>query len=79
MKLKDIFNWIFKANPKPEKEIRDIDHADPYAMIKHATKQRHIGRRLIPMHNNRKMTKGRHVQYVMGENGITKPIYHTGY
>jgi hypothetical protein len=79
MKLKDIFNWIFKVNKRPEKEERAIDHDDPYAMIKHATKHRYIGRRSMPRHNNRKLTKGRHVQYVIGENGITKPIYHTGY
>ena len=80
MKLKDIFNSIFKINPKPEKEERSIDHDDPYAMIKHATKRKYeVGRRSMPRHNNRKLTNGRRVQYVIGENGITKPIYHTGY
>lgn len=79
MKLKDIFNWIFKANPKPEKEERPINQANPYAMIKHATKHRYIGSRSMPRHNNRKATNGRHIQYIIGENGITKPIYHTGY
>lgn len=73
MKLKEIWNWIKKV-AKPEKELRAIDKEDPYATIKHKTKT--LGFRGMRNHNNRKITKGRNVQYVE-INGITKPIYHT--
>lgn len=74
MKLKEIFNWIKKV-AKPEKEVRPIDFEDPYATIKHKTKQRYIGMRSMRSHNNRKLTRGRYVQYVtVGK--TSKPIYH---
>jgi|WetSurMetagenome_2_1015567.scaffolds.fasta_scaffold00103_80 hypothetical protein len=72
MKLKDIFNWIRKI-AKPEKQIREIDKEDPYATIKHTTKT--LGFRHYARHNNRKATRGRHLQYVKIGNS-TKPIYH---
>jgi hypothetical protein len=78
MKLKDIFNWLKKAG-KPEKDAIPIIEDDPYAMIKHKTQRRYsTGSRIMPKHNNRKMTRGRRVQYVTGTSG-TKPIYHTGF
>jgi len=72
MKLKEIWNAIKKI-AKPEKQERAIDKEDPYMTIKHKTKT--VGFRSMRNHNNRKSTKGRHVQYVQ-VNGITKPIYH---
>ena len=75
MKLRDIFKWLKKAG-KPEKDAIPIIKDDPYAMIKHSTQRRYsIGRRIMPKHNNRKMTRGRRIQYVTGTNG-NKPIYH---
>jgi hypothetical protein len=77
MKLKEIFEAIKKV-AKPEKQIRAIDIEDPMATIKHKTKVRYIGMRVMPRHNNRKSTNGRRVQYVV-VNGISKPIYHFAY
>jgi hypothetical protein len=75
MKLKDIFNWIKKIT-KPEKGVAPVIADDPYAMIKHKTQERYIGRRKMEKHNNRKMTRGRRVQYVqVGK--VSKPIYHS--
>jgi hypothetical protein len=77
MKLKEIFNWLKRAG-KPEKEIRPIDIEDPFAIIKHKTRERYIGRRSMPMHNNRRQTRGRHIQYIQ-VGRVTKPIYHSGF
>ena len=78
MKIKEFFEWIKKKVGKPEKEIRPIDIEDPFATIKRKTRERYIGARSMPRHNNRKQTRGRHIQYVkVGR--ITKPIYHSGF
>ena len=74
MKLKDIFNFLRRAGDKTPKRP-PIEKEDMYATIKHHTQMRYIGKRLHGKHNNRKMTKGRRVQYHTA-NGITKPIYH---
>ena len=72
MKIKEIWNWIKKV-AKPEKQVREIEKDDPYAMVKHTTKT--VGFRSMRNHNNRKRTNGRNIQYVE-VNGISKPIYH---
>lgn len=72
MKLKDIFNWLKKAG-KPEKQERETEKEDMYAMVKHITKT--LGFRSHRKHNNRKLTRGRRIQYVI-VNGRSKPIYH---
>ena len=72
MKLKSIWNWIKKVTT-PEKQDRAIESDDPYATIKHKTKT--LGFRSYKGHNNRRRTKGRHIQYVTVGNH-TKPIYH---
>ena len=75
MKLKEIFNWLKRAG-KPEKEVRPIDIEDPYATIKHKT--RSLGFRMMISHNNRKQTRGRHIQYTyVGR--YSKPIYHSAF
>lgn len=75
MKFRDILNWIKKAG-KPEEQVRQIDIEDPYATIQHKTKERYIGMRRMPRHNNRKRTKGRNIQYIrVGKS--SKPIYHS--
>lgn len=73
MKIKEIFNWIKKTS-NPEKEIKAEYKEDPYVMIRHKT--RTLGMRSYKKHNNRKDTRGRHVQRVI-INGIMKPIYHS--
>jgi len=73
MKLKEIFNWIKKV-AKPEKQIREIDKEDQFAMIKLKTKD--LGFRHHKSHNNRKVTRGRRRQYVtIGK--YSKPIFHS--
>lgn len=73
MKLLEIWNEIKKITKKPDIQIRDIDKEDPYATIKHKTKT--LGFRSYKAHNNRKRTRGRHVQYThLGK--FSKPIYH---
>lgn len=75
MKLIKFWSWVkslFK-HEKPGKVF--IPDNDIYGMIKHDTKTRYLGARSMRRHNNRKTTKGRHVQYV-NVSGITKPIYH---
>lgn len=62
MKLKEIWNWIKKV-AKPETQQREIDKEDMFAMVKHTTKT--LGFRSHRRHNNRKLTKGRNVQYVI--------------
>lgn len=73
MKLKDIFNWI-KRTSNPTKELKEEFKEEPFAMIRHKT--RTLGMRSHKKHNNRKDTRGRHVQRVV-INGIMKPIYHS--
>jgi len=75
MKLKELWNWLTRANKGKEKVEREIEKSDPFATIKHKTKDRYLGIRFIGQHNNRKATRGRHIQYVLGD-GISKPIYH---
>ena len=73
MKLLKFWNWI-KSLFKHQKSGKVfIPDNDPFAMIKHTTKS--LGFRSHRRHNNRKVTKGRPVQYVT-VNGISKPIYH---
>jgi hypothetical protein len=74
MKIKEIWEAIKKVVRKPDVQVREIDKEDPYATIKHKTKT--LGFRHYSRHNNRKATRGRHIQYVqVGKH--TKPIYHS--
>jgi hypothetical protein len=73
MKLKEIWNWLVKANPKQKAEKREIDSDDPHMMIKHRTQK--FGLRSYGKHNNRRRTKGRNIQYV-NIGSSSKPIYH---
>jgi hypothetical protein len=80
MKFTKFWSWIKSLFKHQKSDKVFIPDNDIYGMIKHETKSRYsLGSRSMRAHNNRKTTKGRHVQYVMGENGITKPIYHLGY
>ena len=74
MKLKDIFNFLHKSGDKtPERP--PIEKEDIYAMIKHKTEERSLGSKSYGKHNNRKRTRGRHIQY-MQVGKYTKPIFH---
>jgi hypothetical protein len=74
MKLKELWKWLTKSGDKnPERP--PIEKEDMFGTIKHATRKRYLGIRAMGKHNNRKMTRGRRIQYVE-VNGITKPIYH---
>jgi hypothetical protein len=80
MKFTKFWSWIKSLFKHQKSDKVFIPDNDIYAMIKHETQKRYsIGRRSMANHNNRKMTKGRRIQYVIGENGITKPIYHSGH
>jgi hypothetical protein len=73
MKALNFFSWLKSIFKKTEKQSRPIDNDDPYATIKHKTRE--IGMRSYRTHNNRKRTRGRNIQYVtVGR--VTKPIYH---
>jgi hypothetical protein len=74
MKFKELWNWLKKAG-KQKTAKREIEKEDPMAMIKHKTQKRYLGIRSIGSHNNRKRTRGRHIQYVHAE-GTSKPIFH---
>jgi len=37
---------------------------------------RYGNRRIIPVHNNRRNTRGRFTQYILLKDGGTRPIYH---
>ena len=68
------FNWfvgLFKSTVKEIEPKPEVEHVP----VKKVKKEKHIGRRNHSQHNNRKNSKGRHVQYIE-VNGITKPIYH---
>ena len=73
MKLIRFWSWIKSLFKHQRTEKVFVPDGDPYAMIKHRTKT--LGFRSHDSHNNRKRTKGRHIQYVE-VNGMTKPIYH---
>ena len=62
-----------KTNSKENKEASEPSPAPVFRPF--APKEKTLGARRYEKHNNRKTTKGRHVQYVE-LNGITKPIYH---
>jgi hypothetical protein len=74
MKFKELWSWLKKAG-KTKPEERAIEKEDPYATVKHETQRRYLGVRAIGKHNNRKETRGRHIQYVHSGN-TSKPIYH---
>jgi hypothetical protein len=75
MKLKELWSWLKRATKGKEKTDRLIEKEDPYATIKHKTQKRYLGVRALGQHNNRKATRGRHIQYVhVGD--TSKPIYH---
>ena len=77
MKFTKFWSWVKSLFKHQKADVVFIPDDDIYGMIKHETKRRYeLGRRSMRSHNNRKITKGRNVQYVIGENGITKPIYH---
>lgn len=75
MKLKELWNWLTKGGEKKHTHP-PIEKEDMYAMIKHKTKERSLGIRAMNKHNNRKVTRGRKVQFVE-VNGVSKPIYHS--
>ena len=80
MKFTKFWSWIKSLFKHQKASDVFIPDDDIYGMIKHATKHRYeLGSRSMRSHNNRKTSKARRVQYVIGENGRTKPIYHMGY
>jgi hypothetical protein len=78
MKLKEIweaikrfFISIFRKTQEPEKPTLQ----ELYESRKPKVKVQSLGKRTHSTHNNRKLTRGRYVQYIF-LNGISKPIYH---
>lgn len=71
-----LFIWI-KSIFKSKSEPKIIPEEVPAEIIpkKIIPKEKSIGVRSYPAHNNRKSTKGRFVQYVKFGNE-SKPIYH---
>ena len=66
------FNWFVGLFKSTVKEIEpEVEHVP----VKKVKKEKYIGKRKHSQHNNRKNSKGRHVQYIE-VNGVTKPIYH---
>lgn len=72
------FNWFIGLFKSTVKEIEHVPNPEPVFVpepVKKIKKEKYIGKRNYAQHNNRKNSKGRHVQYI-GVNEITKPIFH---
>ena len=63
------FKWFKNLFNKPE-PFR------PFIPASRIAEPIHYNQRIIPVHNNRKTTRGRRIQYIDMGNNQMRPIYH---